>query len=138
MRSKKRVLFLCTGNSARSQMAEGILRYLAGSDYDVASAGTVPKGLHPETVEAMKELGIDVSAHTSKDVSQFQGQSFDYIITVCDRARQQCPVFPGSVQIHWEFEDPAEASDSQRRETFRRVRDNIYRHIRLFLLEAPH
>jgi Protein-tyrosine-phosphatase len=92
MKTKKRVLFVCTGNSARSQMAEGILRQLAGDEYDVFSAGTAPKGLHPRTVEVMKEAGIDVSTHTSKDLAQFQGQSFDYVITVCDRARQQCPV----------------------------------------------
>jgi arsenate reductase (thioredoxin) len=136
MKNKKRVLFLCTGNSARSQMAEGILRHLAGNDYDVASAGTTPKGLHPETIEVMKELGIDVSAHISKDVSQFLGQSFDYVITVCDRARQQCPVFPGSTQAHWGFDDPAEASAPRQRDTFRRVRDEIKQRIRLFLMTS--
>jgi arsenate reductase (thioredoxin) len=133
MKNKKRVLFLCTGNSARSQMAEGLLRYLAGAEYDVVSAGTTPKGVHPRTVEVMNESGIDVSAHASKDVSQFAGQQFDYVITVCDRARQQCPIFPGAAPIHWGFDDPAEADSAEQLETFRRVRDEIRKRIRLFL-----
>jgi len=133
MKNKKRVLFLCTGNSARSQMAEGLLRHLAGTEYDVVSAGTTPKGVHPRTVEVMNESGIDVSAHSSKDVSQFAGQQFDYVITVCDRARQQCPIFPGASPIHWGFDDPAEADSAQQLETFRRVRDEIRQRIRLFL-----
>jgi arsenate reductase len=134
MKTKKRVLFLCTGNSARSQMAEGILRYLAGDEYDVVSAGTTPKGIHPRTVEVMKEAGIDVSTHTSKDLAQFLGQTFDNVITVCDRARQQCPVFPGSTPFHWGFDDPAEDDSPRQLETFRRVRDEIRQRIRLFLL----
>jgi arsenate reductase len=134
MKTKKRVLFLCTGNSARSQMAEGILRNLAGDQYDVFSAGTTPKGLHPRTVEVMKESGIDVSNYASKDLTQFLGQSFDYVITVCDRAKQQCPVFPRAAPIHWGFEDPADADLSSEREAFRRVRDEIRHRIRLFLL----
>ena len=133
MKTKKHVLFLCTGNSARSQMAEGILRHLAGTEYDIVSAGTSPKGVHPVTVEVMKESGIDVSTQTSKDVLQFAGQKFDYVITVCDRAKQQCPVFPGAVPIHWGFDDPAEADTSRQLETFRRVRDEIRHRIRLFL-----
>lgn len=133
MKTKKRVLFLCTGNSARSQMAEGILRHLAGSKYEVVSAGTSPKGVHPFTVEVMKESGIDASSQTSKDVSQFAGQEFDYVITVCDRAKQQCPVFPGAAPIHWGFDDPSEADISRQLETFRRVRDEILHRIRLFL-----
>jgi arsenate reductase len=134
MKTKKRVLFLCTGNSARSQMAEGILRHLAGDKYDVVSAGTTPKGLHPRSVEVMKEAGIDVSKYVSKDLTQFLGQTFDYVITVCDRARQQCPVFPGAAPIHWRFEDPAEADLEAQLEAFRRVRDEIRHRIRLFLL----
>jgi arsenate reductase len=126
MKTKKRVLFLCTGNSARSQMAEGILRNLAGDQYDVFSAGTTPKGLHPRTVEVMKESGIDVSNYASKDLTQFLGQSFDYVITVCDRAKQQCPVFPRAA--------PIDADLSSEREAFRRVRDEIRHRIRLFLL----
>jgi len=115
-------------------MAEGILRQLAGEEYEVFSAGTNPKGLHPGTVEVMKEAGIDISTHTSKDVAQFQGQTFDYVITVCDRARQQCPVIPGSTPFHWGFDDPAEADPAVQLEAFRRVRDEIRHRIRLFLL----
>jgi len=115
-------------------MAEGILRNLAGSDYEVVSAGTSPKGLHPVTIEVMKESGINLSMHTSKDVSQFAGQTFDYVITVCDRAKQQCPVFPGVAPIHWGFDDPADADSVRQVETFRRVRDEIRHRIRLFLL----
>src|ERR1041385_575638 len=105
MPDKKRVLFLCTGNSARSQMAEGLLRKMAGNSFDVFSAGTHPKGLHPYSVEVMKELGIDISGQTSKDVAIYTGQTFDYVITVCDRAKHQCPIFPGAEPIHWGFED---------------------------------
>ena len=134
MDSKKRVLFLCTGNSARSQMAEGLLRNLADSRFDVVSAGTNPKGLHPRTIEVMKEIGIDVSRQTSKDVKQFLQEKFDYVITVCDRARQQCPVFPGAEPIHWGFDDPAEAPAEKQLEAFRRVRNEIQQRLRLFLL----
>jgi len=134
MDSKKRVLFLCTGNSARSQMAEGLLRNLAGSRFEVVSAGTNPKGLHPRTVEVMKEIGIDVSGQTSKDVKQFLREKFDYVITVCDRAKQQCPVFPGAEPIHWGCDDPAEAPVEKQLEAFRRVRNEIQQRLRLFLL----
>ena len=134
MDSKKRVLFLCTGNSARSQMAEGLLRNLADNRFEVVSAGTNPKGLHPRTVEVMKEIGIDVSRQTSKDVKQFLQEKFDYVITVCDRARQQCPVFPGAEPIHWGFDDPAEAPAEKQLEAFRRVRNEIQQRLRLFLL----
>jgi len=134
MSNKKRVLFLCTGNSARSQMAEGLLRNIAGDDYDVVSAGTSPKGLHPCSVKVMKEIGIDVSQQTSKDIEQFLGQQFDYVVTVCDRAKTQCPIFPGAEPIHWGFDDPAEAPPDRELETFRRVRDEIRQRLRLFLL----
>jgi arsenate reductase len=134
MENKKRVLFLCTGNSARSQMAEGLLRHLAGEKYDVFSAGTRPKGVHPRTIEVMNEIGIDVSGHTSKDVQQFLGEKFDYVITVCDRAKQQCPIFPGAEPIHWGFDDPAEAPVGREVETFHRVREEITQRLRLFLL----
>ena len=133
MVDKKRVLFLCTGNSARSQMAEGLLRHLAGDRFEVSSAGTHPKGMHPQTVAVMKELDIDISAQTSKDVEQFLGQKFDYVITVCDRARQHCPIFPGAKPIHWGFDDPAEAPPEQQPETFRRVREEIAQRLRLFM-----
>ena len=134
MADKKRVLFLCSGNSARSQMAEGLLRNLAGNKFDVVSAGTNPKGLHPRSVEVMKEIGIDVSRQASKDLKQFLNQKFDYVITVCDRAKQQCPIFPGAEPIHWGFDDPAEAPPDKELRTFRRVRDEILQRLRLFLL----
>ena len=132
--SLQRVLFLCTGNSARSQMAEGILRHLAGENFEVVSAGTTPKGIHPRTVEVMSEVGIDISAHTSRDLAQFLDQKFDFVITVCDRARQQCPIFPGAAPIHWGLDDPAAAEPGRQLEMFRRVRDEIRHRIRLFLL----
>ena len=133
---KKRVLFLCTGNSARSQMAEGLLRNMAGDRYEVFSAGTHPKGIHPLTVKVMQEVGIDVSSQTSKDLTQFAGQPFDYVITVCDRAKQACPVFPGSVPIHWGFDDPAGAAGSKETQlkTFQRVREEIEDQLRLFVI----
>ena len=134
MERKKRVLFLCTGNSARSQMAEALLRNLAGNKFEVASAGTNPKGLHPRTVDVMKEIGIDVSRQTSKDVTQVLGEEFDYVVTVCDRAKQHCPVFPGAEPIHWGFDDPAEAPREKQLEAFRRVRNEIQQRLRLFLL----
>ncbi len=134
MADKARVLILCTGNSARSQMAEGLLRHLAGDRCEVVSAGTHPKGVHPKTVEVMREIGIDISSHTSKSVQEFLEQKFDYVITVCDRARRQCPVFPGAEPIHWGFDDPAEADVDEQLRTFRRVRDEITQRFRLFLL----
>jgi arsenate reductase (thioredoxin) len=134
MAGKKRVLFLCTGNSARSQMAEGLLRKMAGDRFDVFSAGTQPKGMHPRSIKVMNEVGIDISKQTSKDVSTYLQEKFDYVITVCDRAKQQCPVFPGAEPIHWGFDDPAEALPETQLETFRRVRDEIRHRLGLFLL----
>jgi len=133
---KKRVLFLCTGNSARSQMAEGLLRKSAGDRYEVFSAGTAPKGLHPLAIEVMRDVDVDISGQTSKDLRTFDGNSFDYVITVCDRAKQACPVYPGAVPIHWGFDDPAEATASRESQlkTFTRVRDEIFHRIRLFVL----
>ena len=133
---KPRVLFLCTGNSARSQMAEGWLRHLAGDRYDVCSAGTQPVGLNPGSVEAMAEVGIDISHHRSKHVAEYATQPFDYVITVCDRAKESCPHWSGAVRlIHWSFDDPAAITESaeQRRQLFRRVRDEIAASIREFL-----
>ena len=95
MADKKRVLFVCTGNRARSQMAEGLLRHIAGDRFEVHSAGTLPSGMSALTVEAMREVGIDVSSQWSKHVDDFTGQPFDYVITVCDHAREECPIFPG-------------------------------------------
>jgi arsenate reductase len=117
-------------------MAEGLLRQAAGNRFEVSSAGTHPKGLHPSSVEVMKEIGIDISNHTSKDVNIFANQSFDYVITVCDRARQQCPVLPGAEAIHWGFDDPAEAPADRQLQVFRQVRDEIRRRINLFLVSS--
>ncbi len=124
--SKQRVLILCTGNSARSQMAEGFLRHLAGDHFEVFSAGMKPAGLNPNVVKAMREVGIDISAHRSKSVDEFAGQQFDYVFTVCDSARESCPVFPGSgKRLHESFEDPAAAPADQQLAVFRKVRDQI-------------
>jgi arsenate reductase (thioredoxin) len=111
-----RVLFVCTGNSARSIMAEALLRRHGGTAFDVNSAGTEPKGINPLTLRVLAEAGIDASWARSKSVDEFAGQSFDYIITVCDQARQSCPVFPGAgVRLHWGYEDPATAEGTEER-----------------------
>lgn len=128
MKDKKRILILCTGNSARSQMAEGLFRELGGERLEVESAGVVASFVRPQAIKAMKEIGIDISLHRSKLVDEFLGQSFDYVITVCDNAKESCPVFPGNVKrIHWSFDDPAEATgnEEERLAVFRRVRDEI-------------
>lgn len=118
--NKPRVLILCTGNSARSQMAEGILRNIAGERFEVLSAGLEPKGVNPLAIQAMSEIGIDISHHTSKDVRDFLGQHFTYLITVCSNAEQNCPIFPGVIyRLHWPFLDPHNL------EEFREVRDQI-------------
>jgi protein-tyrosine-phosphatase/DNA-binding transcriptional ArsR family regulator len=110
-----RVLFLCTHNSARSQMAEGILRTHSKGQVQVFSAGTEPADVHPLAIEVMRQMGIDLRTHRSKSLEEFTGQDFDYIITVCDRAREACPVFPGDpVQIHWSFLDPAVVAGSEK------------------------
>jgi arsenate reductase (thioredoxin) len=137
---KPKVLFLCTGNSARSQMAEGYLRHLAGDHYDVLSAGTAPVGLNPLAVEVMREIGIDISRQTSKNVSQFLGMRIPFVITVCDRAKQSCPVFPGTFQfLNWSFDDPAAAEGSREEKliAFRRVRDQIGERIRRQFVREP-
>lgn len=137
--SKRRVLFLCTGNSARSQMAEGWLRHLAGDRSQVASAGTHPAGLNPYAVEAMREIGIDISHHVSERVDTYLGETFDHVITVCDRAKESCPIFQGSpTQLHWSFEDPAttQGTYEQRLAVFRKIRDQIERQIRQFIAET--
>ena len=125
---KTKVLFLCTGNSARSQMAEGYLRHAAGERYEAVSAGIAPQGLNPLAVEAMREIGIDISAHRSKDASEFLGLSIPYVVTVCDHAKEHCPIFPGTyTHMHWSLEDPAAAAGSREEKlvVFRRVRDQI-------------
>ena len=124
---KQSVLFLCTGNSCRSQMAEGLLRHLAGDRFEVSSAGTAPAGVNPSAIEAMHELGIDISGQRSKHVDELRGRPFDLVVTVCDRAREACPVFPGAARmLHWGFDDPA----GQPPAVFRRVRDEIALKIR--------
>jgi arsenate reductase (thioredoxin) len=119
-----RVLFVCTGNSARSIMAEGLLRRHGGDRFEVHSAGTDPRGINPLTLQVLNEAGIDASWARSKSVEGFLGQRFDFVITVCDQARQVCPVFPGVHEsLHWGYEDPAEATgtDDERLRVFRRV-----------------
>jgi arsenate reductase len=129
MSSKKRVLILCTGNSARSQMAEGLLRHDAGERFEVESAGTKPGIVRPEAIAAMRELGIDISGHRSKHVDEFEGQHFDYVLTVCDQAKESCPVFIGAVKrLHHSFDDPppmSEGTEQERMAVFRRVRDEL-------------
>lgn len=128
MMKRKRVLILCTGNSARSQMAEGLLRAMAGDRFDVESAGVEPTQVRAEAIEAMREIGIDISAHYSKSVDEFKSQNFDHIITVCDNAKESCPVFPGSAErTHWSLDDPAavRGDEATRLAAFRRVRDEI-------------
>jgi arsenate reductase len=135
---KRRVLFLCTGNSARSQMAEGLLRHMAGDAFDVASAGTHPVGLNLLAVQAMQEIAIDISNHRSKSTNEYINQHFDYVITVCDRAKETCPLFPGaSSTLHWSFDDPAGAQGSieYRQAVFRRVRDDISERVHRFMQE---
>ena len=125
---KTRVLFVCTENSARSQMAEGFLRQHGGDSFEALSAGADPSKLNPMAVEVMKEIGIDISGQHSKDVAQFLGQSFHYVVRVCDKVREKCPVLPGAIwYLDWSFEDPAKAEGSaaERLAVFRRIRDEI-------------
>ena len=131
----KRILVLCTGNSARSQMGEGLFRQEGGGDYRVESAGTKPSLVRPEAIAVMKEIGIDISGHRSKSVDEFAGQSFDYVVTVCDNARDACPVFPaGTERIHWSLEDPAavQGGEAERLSAFRRIRDQIHERVKAF------
>jgi arsenate reductase len=134
---KRRVLFICSHNSARSQMAEGLLRHLAGDRFEAFSAGTEATEVRPQAIRAMAELGIDISGQSSKTLDRYLGEPFEWVITVCDTARQVCPVFPGADQTgHWEFDDPSEATgtDDERMAVYRRVRDEIASRIRLFAL----
>ncbi|MGQ9864659.1 MAG: arsenate reductase ArsC [Bacteroidia bacterium] len=132
-----RVLFLCTGNSCRSQMAEGLLRHMAQGKVEVFSAGTHPAGyVHPLAIEVMREIGIDISHQRSKNVSEFLGQAFDYVITVCDGARETCPYFPGQgTTLHQSFEDPAQAvgTHEEKMHAFRKVRDELSSFLQNFL-----
>ncbi len=130
-----RVLILCAGNSARSQMAEGLLRHDAGKVNDVFSAGTKPTHVRPEAITVMQEAGIDISGHRSKSVDDFAGQNFDYVITVCDNAKESCPIFPARTQrIHWSIEDPAavQGSEKERLAGFRLARDELRARLKAF------
>ena len=123
------MLFLCTHNSARSQMAEGLLRHLAGERFEVMSAGTVATQMRPLAVRAMDELGIDISSHESTNMARYVGEPFDYVITVCDEANEACPFFPHAAQrLHWSLPDPAaaEGTEEERLEFFRSVRDRLW------------
>ena len=123
-----RVLILCTGNSARSRMAEGLLRHDAGNAFVVFSAGTKPTQVRPEAVAVMREAGIYISGHLSKSVDEFAGQDFDFVITVCDNAKQSCPIYPAKTKrIRWSIEDPAavQGSEAERLAAFRRIRDEL-------------
>jgi len=135
MPAKKQILILCTENSARSQMAEGLLRHDAGDRFEVFSAGTKPGRVRSEAIAVMRELGIDISGHRSKSVDEFTGRQFDYVLTVCDNAKESCPVFPAkTVTIHHNFEDPAalQGSEEERLTLFRRVRDEIREYLKSF------
>lgn len=139
MSTTRRILILCTGNSARSQMAEGLLRHDGAGRFHVESAGTKPSLVRPEAIEAMREIGIDISGQRSKSVDEFVGQDFDGVITVCDNAREVCPVFPaGTRMLHHSFEDPAtiEGTWDERLAAFRRVRDEIRVYLREFANDA--
>jgi arsenate reductase len=131
----KRILVLCTGNSARSQMGEGLFRHEGRGAFEVASAGTKPSHVRPEAIAVMRELGIDISGHRSKSVDEFAGQAFDYVVTVCDNARDSCPAFPaGTARIHWSLEDPAavEGGEEERLAAFRRIRDQLHERVKAF------
>ena len=138
---KQRVLIVCTGNSARSQIAEGLIRHEAADQFDVFSAGTHPAPVRTEAVAVMKELGIDISGQRSKPLSEFVGGEFDFVITVCDRAREECPVFSGVLdRLHWPFEDPAGFTEvgEERVQAFRRLRDRIHARVMVFLGEGSY
>jgi len=139
MNDRVRVLILCTGNSARSQMAEGLLAHDGGGRFEVHSAGTHPSAVRPEAIAALAEVGIDIASHRSKSVDAFVGETFDYVITVCDNAKENCPVFPGAAhRLHHSFDDPAAAAgdDAQRLAEFRRVRDEIRTWLGAFVAEV--
>ena len=134
-----RVLFLCTGNSARSQIAQALLQQAGAGDFEVESAGTEPKGVNPFTVQVLAESGIDWSTARSKSAQEFVGQHWDYVITVCDRARQACPIFPGHYDsLHWGLEDPAEVegTDEEKLAAFRRTRVDVAMRLRPFVTLA--
>ena len=133
---KSKVLFLCTHNSCRSQMAEGFLRHLAGDRFEAASAGAHATRVNPDAIRVMKEVGIDISTHRSKDASELLKERFSYVVRVCDRAKETCPIFPGAFRYYdWGLDDPAAAqgTEAERLAAFRRVRDEIERRVQEFL-----
>ena len=135
--AKQRVIFICTHNSARSQMAEAMLREFGGETFEAFSAGTEAAGIRPETIQVMNEIGLDISGQRSKTIDEFRGQSFEWFITVCDQAQQNCPVLPGVREVaHWSIEDPslAEGTPEERLAAFRRARDLIRKRLRVFIL----
>jgi len=135
---KKRVLFICTHNSARSQMAEGIMNALYGDKFQAFSAGTNPSKVNPLAIEVLKEIGIDISHHRSKSIDEFKGETFDYVVTVCDNAKENCPYFPGGKKyVHRGFMDPAsiEGTYEEKLSAFRKVRDEILNWIKEFFIE---
>ena len=137
---KQRILFICTGNRARSQMGEGLLRDLAGDRFGVHSAGTHPSGLAGETVEVMREIGIDVSGQRSKHVDEFSEQRFDYVVTVCEHALAECPVFPNAgLMLHWDVDDPSDTFEHGGTliDAFRVARDDLTARVEEFLREGP-
>ena len=136
MDNKQSILVLCTGNSARSQMAEGLIRHICKDAYDVFSAGTEPSKVRPEAIQAMAEKGIDIAGHRSKSVDEFTSRKIDYVLTVCDNAKENCPYFPAStLLVHHSFEDPAavEGTDEERLNAFRKIRDEIEGYVPEFL-----
>ncbi len=139
--TKTRVLFLCTGNTARSQMAEAWLRKYAGERFEVYSAGLKPSAVNPLTIQVMQEAGVDMSAARSKGLDEFIGRlHFGYLITVCSQAEKQCPIFPGmGIRLHWPFEDPAafDGTPEQKSAMFRQVRDAIEAQVKRWVLKTP-
>ena len=138
---KRRVLVVCSGNSARSQIAEALIRHEAGDMFEVSSAGTHPALVHMEAVVVMQELGIDISAQRSKPLSEFEGVKFDFVITVCDRAREECPIFSGEPErLHWPFGDPSAFTEAgeERLDAFRSLRDRIHARVMVFVGEGSY
>jgi arsenate reductase len=137
MSEKKRVLILCTGNVARSQMAEGLLRHLGGDRFEVFSAGLLPSYVRPHAITVMHELGIDISHHRSKSLNEYLDTPFDFVITVCDHVSERCPVFPGPAKrIHWSIDDPvAPGGDEAQLEAFRNARDDLRQRILTFVAQ---
>jgi len=137
MPKKEKIIFICTGNACRSQIAEGIMRQLAGDKFDVFSAGSHPSLVHPMSIKVMKEIGINITSHTSDPISNFLSKNINIVVTVCDNADKVCPVFPGKVErIHWSIKDPFKGwgSDPDDLDNFTRTRDDLYERIKNFLI----